>query len=93
MAVNVPQAPAYLAQLGAHIVALRSAINNLVQDATYLNAMGGAAFLQAAPLSIPQADAAFIAGLIGAVTPANSTVQDINAFITTAVSLTGGQTG
>jgi hypothetical protein len=90
MAVNVPNAGSYLAQLGQHVVDLREAIDNLIQDGTYLNAMGGAAFLEAAPMSIDATDAQFIATNIGAITPTNATVEAILAFITTVTPLTGG---
>ena len=90
MSVNVPNPGNYLAQLGNDVVALRIAINNLVRDGEYLNAMGGAAFLEAAPFSLSTTDAQTVATLIGAVTPTNSTVEAINAFITSAVSLTAG---
>lgn len=90
MAVNVPNPGNYTAQLGQHLVALREAINDLVQDGQYLNAMGGAAFLEAAPFNMIQADANNIAAIIGAVTPQNATVQAINNYLASAVTLTGG---
>ncbi len=90
MSVNLPNPGLYLSQIGNHLVALRVAIDALVQDATYLNAMGGAAFLQAAPFNLLAADATFIANQIGIVTPANSTVQAIDNFLANTVSLTGG---
>lgn len=90
MAVNVPNPGSYLSQLGQHVVDLQSAIDNLVADGTYLNAMGGAAFLEAAPFNLSAGDAALIESTIGAVTATNSVVEQINAFITSAVTLTGG---
>jgi hypothetical protein len=90
MAVNVPNPGNYVANLGQHLVALRLAINELVQDGTYLNAMGGAAFLEAAPFNFSPADATNIATIIGAVTPQNATVQAINTYLNSAVTLTGG---
>lgn len=91
MAVNIPNPGNYEQQLGADIVLLRQAINNLLRDGAYLNAMGGAAFLEAAPFSLSAADATTIVNTIGGVTPANATVQAIEAFLTAAITLTGGQ--
>lgn len=90
MAVNVPNPGSYVAQLGQHLVNLRSAINDLATDGVYLNAMGGAAFLEGPPFNFAPADAQNIANIIGAVTPANTTVQAINAYLASAVTLTGG---
>jgi hypothetical protein len=90
MAVNVPNPGSYLAQLGNDLVALRIAINNLVRDAEYLNAMGGAAFLEAAPFSLSTTDAANIANVIGVVTSTNTTVEAINSYLDSGVILTGG---
>lgn len=90
MAVNVPNPGAYLGQLGTHLVALRDAINNLVQDATYVNAMGGAAFFEAAPFNLSATDAQFVASTIGAVTATNPTVVAINNYLASAVTLTAG---
>jgi hypothetical protein len=90
LAVNVPNPATYLANLGQHLVNLRSAINALVQDGEYLNAMGGAAFLEAAPFSLDTTDAAFIASNIGSVTSTNSTVEAIDSFLTATITLTGG---
>lgn len=90
MAVNVPNPGNYQQQLGNHIVALREAISDLTQDGVYLNAMGGAAFLEAAPFNMSATDATNIVNIIGAVTPQNATVQAINAFLTGAVTITGG---
>ena len=90
MAVNVPNPGLYFQQIGAHLIALREAINDLTQDGVYLNAMGGAAFLEAAPFNMSTADATNIANIIGAVTPTNATVEAINAYLASAVTLTGG---
>lgn len=93
MAVNVPNPGIYQQQLGNHIIALREAINDLVQDGTYLNQMGGAAFLTAASpngMGIASADATAIVNTIGAVTATNTTVVAINTFINSAVFLTAG---
>lgn len=90
MSVNVPNPGSYIAQLGQHLVNLREAINDLTQDGVYLNAMGGAAFLEAAPFSLSAADAASVAAIIGGVTPANTTVEAINTYLASAVTLTGG---
>lgn len=91
MAVNTPNPGLYFANLGTHAVALREALQNLLNDAAYLQAMGGAAFLQAAPFSLAPADAAAIVATIGAVTPSNSVVQQIQAFIANTEFLWGGQ--
>ena len=91
MTANIPNPGLYIAQLGTDIVALRVAIDNLIRDATYLNAVGGAAFLEAAPFNMSPADATLWANTIGAVTPNNATVQAIEAFLASAVPLTGGQ--
>lgn len=90
MPVNLPNPGTYYAQLGQHLVDLQSAINNLVQDANYINAMGGAAFFEAAPFSLDTNDATFIANSIGAVTATNSTVEAINSFLASTIQLTGG---
>jgi hypothetical protein len=76
--------------LGNDLVALRVAIDNLVRDANYVNAMGGAAFFEAAPFNLPTADATALAGAIGAVTSTNPTVTAINTFLNANVALTGG---
>jgi len=91
MAVNVPNPTTYLANLGSHVVAMRTAINDLLEDAQYLNTMGGATFLQGEPFNLNGTDATQIATVIGAVVPSNGTVQDIQAFIANATFLTGGQ--
>jgi hypothetical protein len=90
LAVNVPNPGNYVQQLGQHLIALREAINDLTQDGTYLNAMGGASFLEAAPFSFSPADAQNIANIIGVVTPTNTTVVAINNYLASAVTLTGG---
>lgn len=90
MPVNLPNPGNYYAQLGQHLVDLQRAIDNLVKDATYLNAMGGSAFLEAAPFSLNANDATFIANSIGAVTANNATVIAINNFLASTVQLTGG---
>lgn len=90
MPVNLPNPIAYPAQLGQHLVALREALNDLIQDGTYINAMGGATFLEGPPFNFLPADATAIATVIGAVTPTNPTVVAIQNFLASAVSLTGG---
>lgn len=89
MPVNVPNSLAYYMQLGNHIVALREALADVVQDATYLNDMGGSAFLQA-QFQTDQPTADNIAAVIGAATATNATVQAVEAFITAATFVTGG---
>jgi hypothetical protein len=90
MAVNVPNPGSYFLQLGIHLVALREAINDLTQDGTYLNAMGGVPFLEAAPFSLSPADATNVVNIIGAVTAQNATVVAINNYLASAITLTGG---
>lgn len=90
MTVNIPNPGTYLAQLGQHIVNLRDAMDDLTDDAAYLAAMGGTAFLEAAPFSLSASDAALIMNTIGTVTPTNATVESINGFLAASVSLTGG---
>lgn len=91
MSVNVPNPGSYMQQIGQDIVNLRRAIDALLIDGAYLNTMGGAAFLEAAPFSMSTADATAIATAIGAITPTNPTVESIQAFLASTVSLTGGQ--
>lgn len=91
MSVNVPNPGTYFIQIGQDIVNLRNAIDALVKDGAYLTAMGGASFLEAAPFSLSTADATAIANVITAVTPTNPTVEAIEAFLASAVTLTGGQ--
>lgn len=90
MAVNVPNPGSYLSQLGQHLVNLREALNDLVQDAEYLNAIGGTAFLEGAPFNLTAADAQLIMNTVGQATSANTTVVSINNFLASAVTLTGG---
>lgn len=90
MAVNVPNPGTYFSTVGQHLVALREALNDLVQDGEYLNAMGGATFLEAAPFSLSTTDATNFATIIGAVTSTNTTVEAIQSFLTSAITLTGG---
>lgn len=90
MAVNVPNPGSYFQQIGQDIVNLRSAIDALLKDGAYLSAMGGAAFLEAAPFSLSTADATAVANAITAITPTNPTVQNIEAFLASTVALTGG---
>lgn len=91
MSVNIPQNPnAYFGTIGNHLVALREALNDLLQDAKYINAMGGAAFLQGPPFNLSPTDATNFANTIGSVTSANTTVQAIQAYLDSAVGYTGG---
>lgn len=91
MAVNVPNPGLYFALLGQHCVALREAVQDLLNDAAYLNAMGGATFLEAAPFNLAAADATAIMNTIGAVSPAASVVTEIQNFIESTEPLWGGQ--
>jgi len=90
MSVNTPNPGIYFQQLGQDLVNLRIALDALIRDAAYLNAMGGAAFLEAAPFNLSATDAVAVAGAIGAVTPTNAAVVAIQAFLTSAIPLTGG---
>jgi hypothetical protein len=88
MAVNVDVQ--FLPNIGNHLVALRVAMDALVRDGTYINAMGGAALFEAAPFNLLSGDAQFIATNIGAVTADNSVVESVYAFLEACVGLTGG---
>lgn len=90
MSVNVPNPGTYFQTVGTHLVALREAMNDLTQDGKYLNAMGGATFLEGAPFNLSAADATAFANTIGAVTPSNATVTAVYNFLDSAISLTGG---
>ena len=91
MATNTPNPGLYFQQLGQDIVNLRIALNALLRDGAYLNAVGGAAFLQAAPFNLSETDAQAWVNAIGVVTPTNPTIQAIEAYLTSAIPLTGGQ--
>lgn len=90
-AVNLPNPGNYQAQLGGHVIAFREALQDLINDALYLNAQGGVAFLEAAPFNLSAADATLIMNTVGAVTTANTTVQAIQAFLVQTEPLWGGQ--
>jgi len=89
MAVNVPNPGLYQQQLGNHVTAFRNALQTLINDAAYLNAMGGAAFLTSA-MGISADDATAIVNSIGGVTPGNATVQALNNWISGTQFLWGG---
>jgi hypothetical protein len=89
MAVNTPSpASAYVANLGQHCTQFRDALQRLMTDATYLNEQGGSTFLQS--LGLDSGDAQSIAATIGAITPDNPVVAQVQAFITQTVFLWGG---
>ena len=90
MAVNVPNPGSYQAQPGQHCIQFRDSLQALINDAAYLNAMGGAAFLTGS-LGMSATDAANVVAAIGVVTPANGTVQAVQAFITSTEFLWSGQ--
>jgi len=93
MAVNVPNAGNYQQSLGAHLVAFRDALQRLLNDAAYLNSMGGLTFLQAAPpagMGLSAADAQIIQNSIGVVIPTNATVIAIQNYLATTEALWGG---
>jgi len=89
MSVNVPNPGSYQAQLGNHCVAFRDALQDLLNDSTYLTAMGGASFLETS-LGLSAADATAVMSSVGAVTASNTTVQAIQAWIATTEFLWGG---
>ncbi len=91
MAVNLPNPGNYQQKLGADVVALRVALQALINDAAYLNAIGGAATLEAAPFNLAAADATLIMSTVGAVTPTNTVVQSIQAFLVQTEPLWGGE--
>jgi len=84
----VPNPGIYQQQLGQHVVQFRNALQALLNDAAYLNSMGGTTFLTTA-MGLSSADAAVVMATVGAVTPANSTVQAINAFLVSTEPLWG----
>ncbi len=90
MAINVPNPGNYYTQLGQHCTAFRDALNNLLNDAAYLQAMGGTAFLEAAPFNLAAGDAATVMNTVGAVTPNNGVVQTLQQFIASTEPLWGG---
>lgn len=90
MAVNVPNTSVYTSQLGQHCTAFRDALQALLNDAAYLNAMGGTSFLETT-LGIDATDAQEIVNVVGAVTPSNTTVQAIQGWINSTEFLWGGQ--
>jgi hypothetical protein len=90
MAVNVPNPGSYMGLLGGHCTAFRDALNNLINDAAYLQSMGGATFLEAAPFNLSPTDAAVVMSTIGVVTPTNTTVVTLQAFIASTEPLWGG---
>jgi hypothetical protein len=89
VSVNLPNAGLYQQQLGTHCTRFRDALNDLLNDAEYINGNGGSALLVA--LGIDATDAEQIISTVGAVTPSNSIVQQLQAFIATTVFLWGGQ--
>lgn len=88
MAVNVDVS--FLPNIGNHLVALRIAMDALVRDGTYLQAMGGATFLEGAPFSLLSDDATAIVNTVGSVTADNPVVQQVYLFLSECVTLTGG---
>lgn len=88
MAVNVDVS--FLPNVGNHLVALRIAMDALVRDGTYIQAMGGATFLEGAPFSLLEGDAAAIVNTVGSVTSTNPVVQAVYLFLSECVTFTGG---
>ena len=91
MAVNVPNTGNYQQQIGQHITTFRDALQVLLNDAAWLNSMGGAAFLTSAQMGLSQTDADKIVSTVGAVTPQSTVVQQIQAFLANTQPLWGGQ--
>jgi hypothetical protein len=94
VAVNVPNPGLYVQGLGEHLTQFRNALQQLLNDAAYLNAMGGTAFLEAAypaGIGLAAADAATVENAISIVVPSNSTVQAIQAYLASTEQLWGGQ--
>lgn len=89
MSVNLPNPALYQAQLGQHCTAFRNALNDLIQDATYLNGNGGISLLES--LGIAPTDAQQIVSVIGSVTNTNPVVQSVETFIQSTVFLWGAQ--
>jgi hypothetical protein len=94
MAANLPNPGIYQQQLGTHCVNAREAMNRLLADCVYINAMGGLAFLTgdvtAGGMGIDATTAAVIMATIGALTPENTNVQQIQALIAGTATLWGG---
>lgn len=90
MAINTPNPGLYQQQLGQHVVSFRDALQALLNDAAYINAQGGTAFLTG-PMGLSPADAQVVVSTIGAVTPGNAVVQQIQAFLASTEPLWGGQ--
>jgi hypothetical protein len=92
MTVNAPNPGAYQQGLGAHIVAFRDALQRLINDAAYINSIGGSSgLISIGAGAISQADADLIVNTIGVVTPQNAVVQQIQAFVASTEPLWGGQ--
>jgi hypothetical protein len=91
MAVNVPDPNAFLQKLGRDVTNFRNDLQALMNDAAYLNSMGGSGFLQAPPFSMPAADADKIMATVGAVTATNPVVQNLQAWLASTQPLWGGQ--
>lgn len=94
MAVNVPNPGVWQQQLGNQCTTFRDALQALLNEAAWLSAVGGATFLTTAQpdgLGLSQADADAIMTTIGAVTPANSTVQAIQTWLDSTQFLWGSK--
>jgi hypothetical protein len=89
--INLPNPGSYQQQLGGHVVAFREALQDLINDAAYLNSQGGTAFLTAPPYSFSASDATLIMSTIGAVNATNTTVEALQAFLAQTEPLWGGQ--
>lgn len=96
MAANLPNPGLYQQKLGQHCVNARLAMQQLMADCVYINAMGGLAFLtgdyaSGAGLGIDGPSAEVIMATIGALTPASANVQQIQALIEGTATLWGGE--
>lgn len=89
MAINVPNPGVYQQQLGQHIIQFRDALQALLNDAAYLNSVGGATFLTGT-MGLTPADATTVMNTVGAVTPQNSVVQSLQNWLATTQPLWGG---
>ena len=88
MAVNVPSQGTYLQTLGSHITNLRDAYQIVLNDNSYLTAMGGAMFLETAPpggFGMDSADSSAVVAALG-----NLAGSNLGAALTNSETLWGG---
>ena len=65
MAVNPPNPGAFYASITAAVTGLRDVFQTLVNLNAYVTAMGGTAFLEAAPYTLASGDAAALVATLG----------------------------